>query len=158
MMAHRLAAPVAVCALLLTGCADDGSVTTDDGSTAAAAGPSVRFTGAANGDVVASPFVLGFEATDFEIVAAGSAGDDAAAGHMHVMIDADCVPAGETIPDDESHVHLGDGATEVELTLEDGAHTLCLQAGDDDHSALDITDELQLTVEGGDGGGASAGG
>ena len=66
---------------------------------------------------------------------------------MHVMIDVGCVDVGETIPSDESHVHFGDGSTSADLDLSPGEHSLCLQAGDAEHVALDLTDEITVTVE-----------
>ncbi len=58
------------------------------------------------------------------------------------------VTPGETIPADDAHVHYGDGATAAQLELSPGEHTLCLQAGDGTHTALDLTDEITFTVEG----------
>ncbi|WP_114594048.1 DUF4399 domain-containing protein [Euzebya pacifica] len=40
-----------------------------------------------------------------------------------------------------------DGSTSAELELEPGEHTLCLQDGDGEHTALDLTDEITVTVE-----------
>jgi hypothetical protein len=63
------------------------------------------------------------------------------------MVDSSCLEAGEVIPEDGAHLHLGDGATSTTLDLPAGEHTLCLQAGDGRHRALDITDEVTITVE-----------
>jgi hypothetical protein len=41
--------------------------------------------------------------------------------------------------------------SETELTLPAGEHTLCLQAGDGEHTALALTDEITITVAGGGG-------
>jgi hypothetical protein len=46
------------------------------------------------------------------------------------------------------HRHVDDGASEAELDLPAGEHTLCLQAGDGEHAALDLTDEITITVVG----------
>jgi hypothetical protein len=72
------------------------------------------------------------------------------AGHLHIMIDADCVEAGNVIPKDETHLHYGQGQIEAELELSSGEHTLCLQAADGAHFALPgegMTDEISITVQ-----------
>lgn len=132
-MNTRIFVAVVTTGLLLAGCASS---------------PTVTFAGIADGETVASPVSISFAATDFDIVAAGDAGDSATAGHMHVMIDTACVEPGVAIVKDDSHIHFGDGATTAELELTAGSHTLCLQAGDDAHIALDVTDEITITVEG----------
>ncbi|WP_205712194.1 DUF4399 domain-containing protein [Euzebya rosea] len=107
---------------------------------------SIAFGGVADGDTVSSPVTVDFETTgDFTVEEAGEVNDNA--GHMHVMVDVDCVAVGETIPGDDNHIHFGDGSTSAELELEPGEHTLCLQAGDGEHTALDLTDEITITVE-----------
>jgi hypothetical protein len=62
------------------------------------------------------------------------------------MVDAPCVEPGTVIPNDAQHVHLGAGQTSTELPLPAGEHTLCLQAGDGAHTALDTTREVTFTV------------
>ncbi len=159
---RMIAAAVAASSLLLTACAEDvadvaGDVASEVDEMASDAmsevdemtdtDASVKFAGIADGDTVASPVTVSFEATGFEIVAAGSAGDSATAGHMHVMVDTDCVATGELIVADDNHIHFGDGSTSADLDLAAGEHTLCLQAGDDEHNALDVTDVITITVE-----------
>ena len=121
-------------ALVLT---DEITVTVDDS-------PSVAFLDPANGATVASPLTLKLAAYNFTLEPAGEPHEGA--GHLHVMVDAPCVAAGEVIPRDDQHVHLGMAQTEAELTLEPGEHTLCLQAGDGVHTALAITREITITV------------
>ncbi|MGH3023354.1 MAG: DUF4399 domain-containing protein [Gaiellaceae bacterium] len=102
-----------------------------------------------DGATVPATFPVTMEAEGFTIEPAGEVA--AGAGHFHLIVDAGCLPGGEQIPADETHVHLADGASETELTLAAGEHTLCLQAGDGQHAALDLTDEITVTVAG-DGG------
>jgi hypothetical protein len=102
-----------------------------------------------DGATVESTFRVAMEAEGFTIEPAGDVTDGA--GHFHLMVDGDCIAPGEPIPADDAHVHLADGASEAELTLPDGEHTLCLQAGDGRHAALDHTDEITVTVAGGGG-------
>jgi hypothetical protein len=54
-------------------------------------------------------------------------------GHYHVLIDADAGDLSKTIASDYNHVHLGNGQTEVLLTLPPGQHTLQLLLGDAEH-------------------------
>ena len=130
--------------LAAAGCAGDGE---DGGDPAAPA--SVSISAPANGDTVPSPFLVAMEAEGLTVEPAGEVTDGA--GHFHLVVDAACVTAGEQIPADETHVHLADGASETELTLPAGEHTLCLQAGDGEHTALALTDEITITVAGGGG-------
>ncbi|PSP96364.1 hypothetical protein BRC94_12910 [Halobacteriales archaeon QS_5_70_17] len=69
------------------------------------------------------------------------------AGHFHVLVDRDPVAAGEMIPNDDGHVHFGDGATTAELDLAFGEHTLVLQPGNGAHEACPIHEEITVTVE-----------
>lgn len=59
--------------------------------------------------------------------------DKAGTGHHHLLIDADMVPADQPIPSDYNHIHLGNGQTEIVLTLAPGTHTLQLLLGDHQH-------------------------
>ena len=106
---------------------------------------SVSFAAPANAAVVAGPVTVEMAAKDFDVEPAGQVNDGA--GHFHVMINEACVPAGDVIPADAGHLHFGDGATEATLELPPGEHTLCLQAGDGLHTALDLTDVITITVE-----------
>lgn len=137
----RLAAVAAAATLALAACSSD------DGDDAGADGgdPGVAFAAPADGDTVASPVTVEMEATDLTVEAAGEVNEDA--GHMHIMIDTDCVAEGEVIPNDDNHRHFGDGSTSTELELEAGEHTLCLQLADGEHVATSYTDTITITVE-----------
>lgn len=54
-------------------------------------------------------------------------------GHHHLLVDVDAIDLKERIPADYNHIHMGNGQTEVILTLPPGAHTLQLLMGDHDH-------------------------
>jgi hypothetical protein len=54
-------------------------------------------------------------------------------GHHHLLIDVDKVDLNQPIPSDYNHIHLGNGQTEVVLTLTPGTHTLQLLLGDHAH-------------------------
>lgn len=54
-------------------------------------------------------------------------------GHHHLLIDTDPGPPDQPIPADYNNVHLGNGQTEVVVTLPKGKHTLQLVLGDQNH-------------------------
>lgn len=133
--------------LLLTGSA--GCVGATDGP----APNGARFTDIDHGDTVTSPFTVGMEADGIEIVPAGSA--TRGEGHFHILVDRPCVAGGSVIPEGDGYFHLDDGASQVELELEPGEHSLCLQVGDGAHTAVlpprpgpvaHHTHEIQITV------------
>lgn len=97
-------------------------------------------------DGLYSPFMALFEAENFTVEEAGEVNEGA--GHFHVLIDTDQVEPGQTIPNDDQHLHFGDGSTRGVLDLEPGDHELTLQMGDGEHTALPLTDTQSVTVEG----------
>jgi hypothetical protein len=109
-------------------------------------GASVSIATPEDGATVESPFTVTMEADGLTIEQAGQVREGA--GHFHLMVDAGCVSPGQEIPEDESHLHFGDGSAQTELDLPAGEHTLCLQAGDGDHTGLGLTDEITITVVG----------
>jgi hypothetical protein len=60
--------------------------------------------------------------------------DKAGTGHHHLLIDVDSIDMAAPIPSDYNHIHLGNGQTEVLLTLAPGTHTLQLLVGDHAHT------------------------
>ena len=54
-------------------------------------------------------------------------------GHHHLLIDTEPGPPGQPIPSDYNNIHLGNGQTEVVVTLPKGRHTLQLLLGDHMH-------------------------
>lgn len=59
--------------------------------------------------------------------------DQARTGHHHLLIDTDPGPPDQPIPSDYNNIHLGNGQTEVIVTLPKGRHTLQLLVGDHRH-------------------------
>lgn len=55
-------------------------------------------------------------------------------GHHHLLIDTDPGPPDQPIPSDYNNIHLGNGQTEVVVTLPKGRHTLQLLLGDYNHT------------------------
>lgn len=140
-----------VLALVLLGACGGDSDDTDEaaGGTAteeAAANGEVSFTEPEDGAEVSTPVLVKMEAKDFTIEPAGEVREGA--GHFHIMVDTECVAAGQVIPNDATHVHFGKAQTEAELPLPAGEHELCLQAADGAHTALDLTDEITIEVSG----------
>ena len=111
-----------------------------------------------DGDVVTSPVEIEMEIEDFELQAVGAddgndGGDDDeadapddGAGHPHVIVDEGCVDPGYLTPLEGGYLHLTEGETQIELDLEPGEYDLCAQAGDDQHNAYDMIDELSIEV------------
>jgi hypothetical protein len=113
--------------------------------TTAASAQAVKFLEPADGAKVTSPVKVRMDAIGFTIEPAGEV--KAAAGHFHIIVDGDCVATGEVIPKDDKNLHYGMAQTEAELTLTAGNHTLCLQAGDGAHTALDLTHTIAIEVQ-----------
>jgi hypothetical protein len=117
-------------------CGDDDDDDVADGT---------RITSPEDGAEVTSPVRVTMETDEIDIVAIDDADPDD--GHFHLMVDVGCVDEGEPIPvEEEGYNHYGDGSTSDELELEPGDYDLCLQVGDPGHIALDMTDEISITV------------
>ncbi|MDY7105564.1 MAG: DUF4399 domain-containing protein, partial [Actinomycetota bacterium] len=108
-------------------------------------GPAVMITAPADGSTVSGEVTVQLAVQDFTLEPAGLAQDGY--GHLHLMIDTDCVDVGSTVPRDDQHIHLGDGSSSRTLDLAPGEHTICAQAGDGIHRALDLTDTVTFTVD-----------
>lgn len=118
------------------------------GASEEASGPRVFFTSPEDGATVSSPVKFEWSSEDFTIEPAGEIHEGA--GHLHLLFDTDCIEPGIVIPADDNHVHFGGGQTEAELELAPGEHTVCLQAADGVHAALEgegMTQVIKITVE-----------
>jgi hypothetical protein len=139
-----------VLALILVGACGGESDSTDEtaGGTAteeASTQGEVSFAEPEDGAEVSTPVKVKMEAKDFTIEPAGEVREGA--GHFHIMVDTECVAAGQVIPNDATHVHFGKAQTEAELPLPAGEHELCLQAADGAHTALDLADTITVQVK-----------
>jgi hypothetical protein len=124
--------------LTLAACSSSGGISSEG---------RVFFTNLNDGDTVDSPVTVQWSAENFTIEPAGEV--KAGAGHLHIMVDADCVAAGQIVPADDNHLHYGKAQTEATLELTPGEHTLCLQAADGVHTALagdGVTQVVTITV------------
>jgi hypothetical protein len=133
---------LAASVLFVAACGDEAATPT---ATTQPSGPAVFFEGPADGASVTNPVAVTFGTAEFALEPAGEVHEHA--GHLHVMVDTPCVQAGQPIPKDGQHLHFGKGQTEGSIDLPAGEHTLCLQAGDGSHTALDLTDEITVTVD-----------
>ena len=85
------------------------------------------------------PLALTFGIENFQI---GAVPEEAATprdgvGHYHLGVNAECLPAGELIPQgNPSWVHFGDGSDGMEMMLEGGEYKFTVQIGDDEHRTI----------------------
>ena len=115
------------------------------------AGPAVYFVNIKHGDTVTSPFRVVFGVYGMGVAPAGV--DKPNTGHHHLLVDTE-LSAEEmkfAIPNDEKHIHFGNGATERVLELPAGQHTLQLVFGDMNHElhkpAHLLSQKITITVK-----------
>ena len=84
-----------------------------------------------NGSVVPSRFVVRIGLHEMGVAPAGVNRPNT--GHHHLLIDTDLPPLDAPVPNDFNHIHLGNGQTEVRVTLPPGRHTLQLLLADHNH-------------------------
>jgi hypothetical protein len=138
----------ALCATLLVGCIQP-TTTAPAAPAPSDNAPRVFFVEPLDQAAVASPLTVKFGAEDFAVVPAGSE-QKPNEGHLHVMVDAPCIKSGQGIPKDKTHIHYGRAQMETTLELSPGEHTLCLQAADTNHIALEgdgMTHTIKVTVK-----------
>jgi len=108
------------------------------------AAPKVSFLSPAAGTTTDAPFPVQMAVENLTLEPAGEV--KAGYGHLHIMVNEPCVAPGEVIIKDASHLHYGQGQSEATLDLLPGDYTLCLQAADGAHLALDATAQLTVSV------------
>ena len=145
--------PLLILAVGGCGGADDGAPDTaepappvEDTSVA----PRAFFAEPADGATVQAPVHLVFGAEGFTIEPAGDETVHQGAGHMHIGIDTECLPADTVIPKASPWIHFGDGSMEIDVDLTPGEHTIALQIGDGEHRTLDepgLCNVITLNVE-----------
>ncbi len=112
---------------------DDAAAPAATTADAPSTAPRVFFVEPADGATVGTLVNLRFGHENFTIEPAGDGAIHAGAGHHHVGLDTQCLPAGEVIPKADPWVHFGDGTAEIEFALSPGPHTLTIQIGDGEH-------------------------
>jgi len=101
----------------------------------APAGAQVYFHYPLDGLRVPERFTVRIGLKEMGVAPAGT--DKPLTGHHHLLIDTDTGPPDQPIPSDYNHIHLGNGQTEVVVTLPKGTHTLQLLLGDYTHTPHD---------------------
>lgn len=101
----------------------------------------------ANGATVSSPFKVKFGAEGVKVEPAGAI--VAGSGHHHLLINAGPIPAGETIPADETHLHYGKAQTEADITLPPGKYKLTAQFANGAHQSYGeaLSKTIEITVK-----------
>ena len=115
---------------------------------AAAAAVAVHFVSPQDGDIVGPRIDVVMAADGLIVEPAGEINPNA--GHFHILVDTDFVPAGDVIITDAQHIHFGKGQAVTRLDLPPGEHTLRLQFANGAHIALagdEYRDEITVTVE-----------
>ena len=102
----------------------------------APAAPRVYFVGLEDGATVPLTVQLQFAAENFTIEPVADGAIHHGAGHFHIGLDTDCLPAGTVIPTADPWIHFGDGSSTIEVPLTPGEHRLALQIGDGEHRTL----------------------
>ncbi len=108
---------------------------------------SVSFVEPADGAVVTSPFKVRFAVSGMEVKPAGAVVEKS--GHHHLLINAEPIKAGESVPFDETHLHFGKGQTETEVKLAPGQYTLTMQFANGAHQSYgpELSKTIKVTVK-----------
>ena len=108
---------------------------------------SVSFLEPADGATVASPFKVRFAVNGMEVKPAGEMAADT--GHHHLLINADSVKAGESVPFDDRHLHFGKGQTETDVKLAPGVYVLTMQFANGAHQSYGtpMSKSIKVTVK-----------
>lgn len=111
-------------------------------------GASVSFSEPADGDVVATTFVVKFMVSGMGVAPAGSQIDNT--GHHHLLINVEELPdMSMPLPATDQIRHFGGGQTETELELPLGEHSLQLVFADYAHVPHDppvVSEVIVITV------------
>jgi hypothetical protein len=94
-------------------------------------GAAVYFHYPLNGVTVPSRFKVRIGLRGMGVAPAGIA--KAGTGHHHLLVDAPPPALDRPLPNDPQHLHLGNGQTELEVTLPPGKHVLQLVLADHEH-------------------------
>ena len=97
-----------------------------------------------DGASVTSPFKVRFGVRGMAVAAAGDIVADS--GHHHLLINSDAIPAGESVPFTERHLHFGKGQTEAEVKLSPGTYKLTAQFANGAHQSYGKAMSQSITV------------
>jgi len=120
-------------------------------------GSATRVTGDGKGIKIVKPQTAANVGNKFEVcmeasgytVEPASKGVNPGAGHHHLIIDVDLPPAGQPIPKDSNHIHMGDGSTCKTIELSDGMHRIQALFAKGNHVPYDppVTDSIVVFVQ-----------
>jgi Domain of unknown function (DUF4399) len=132
-----LTAAAAVTLLALTGCASQMSAPSQN----------VSILEPADGATVSTTFKVRFGVKGVEVAPAGDI--VANSGHHHLLINLDSLPAGESIPFSDQHMHFGKGQTEAEVKLAPGSYKLTAQFANGAHQSYGkpLSQTIRVTVK-----------
>lgn len=132
---HRRLATLAAlsAALLLSACQHPGTPS-----------QAVSLLEPADGASLRSPFKVRFGVAGLVVEPAGDI--KPASGHHHLLINLDALPAGESVPFTDSHLHFGKGQTEAEVTLPPGRYKLTAQFANGAHQSYGKALSQTITV------------
>ena len=105
----------------------------------------VAWTTPKNNATVAQSFETSFTVSGLTVAPASDGLKDGT-GHHHILVDLPPMPAGEVIPKDETHIHLGKGQESATLELAPGKHTLTLQFANALHESYGEKFSKTITV------------
>ena len=117
------------------------------GTALMAAAQSVSFVEPVDGATVSSPFKVKFAVNGMEVKPAGEMA--ANTGHHHLLINAEPIKAGESVPFDDTHLHFGKAQTETEVKLPPGKYTLTMQFANGAHQSYGapMSKSIKITVK-----------
>jgi hypothetical protein len=98
----------------------------------------------ANNATVPTTFKVRFGVKGMDVAPAGDI--VANSGHNHLLINLDSVPAGESVPFTEKHMHFGKGQTEAEVKLPPGVYKLTTQFANGAHQSYGPAMSQSITV------------
>lgn len=117
------------------------------GTALVAAAQSVSFVEPADGATLSSPFKVKFAVNGMEVKPAGDMAVNT--GHHHLLINAEPIKAGESVPFDDTHLHFGKGQTETEVKLPPGQYRLTMQFANGAHQSYGpaLAKSIKITVK-----------
>jgi Domain of unknown function (DUF4399) len=126
-------------AFVLAGCTTGGPMTPAQ---------SVFFVSPANEAVVSSPFKVQFGVKNLTVKPALEDIENTSAGHHHLLINLDSLPAGQGIPFTDQHIHFGKGQTDAEVKLPPGRYKLTMQFANGAHVSYGqrLSQTINVTV------------
>ena len=128
---------------------DAGHISSDTSGEVKDPGPIVNnakvfFVSPKEGDILKSPITVKMGVKGMKVQKAGQVVPET--GHHHIIIDADSVKKGKTVPADDQHKHFGKGQTETSLELAPGEHTLRLQFANGAHISYGVKLEAAIKI------------